>query len=112
MFYIAIKSTYLGHSRTPQKGTAMAFTITTFNILAAVHRSMDTKNSRESERREWWQPRAENLGHFIVKELVSLSDRHLTCYKVRTDLYLCFTLLFQGFLRCCFTTRVVVSKRI
>ena len=47
-----------------------SFTITTFNMLAAVHRSMDTDNRRESERREWWEPRAESVAKFVADELV------------------------------------------
>ena len=68
-----------------------ALSITTFNILAAVHRSMpittslerleesaavpnnnNNNNRRESEQREWWLPRAEGLARFVAEELVRL----------------------------------------
>ena len=39
--------------------------ITTFNMLAPVHRSMDAMNTRESERDEWWRPRAEFLAEYV-----------------------------------------------
>lgn len=82
-----------------------ALSVTTFNVLAAVHRSVpmamvnqieqqqqqsqsssssqspplpssllvplqQVPNRRESERRDWWQPRAEGLAQFVAKELV------------------------------------------
>lgn len=51
-----------------------ALSITTFNVLAAVHRTHpQEKDRRESERRDWWQPRAEGLAQFVAKEL-SFSD--------------------------------------
>lgn len=46
-----------------------ALTITTFNILAPVHRSMRigdiSLNNRESERESWWRPRAEGMANYI-----------------------------------------------
>ena len=48
-----------------------ALSITTFNVLAAVHRSVPFDNRRESERRDLWQPRAEGLARFVADELVS-----------------------------------------
>ncbi len=47
-----------------------AFTITTFNILAPVHRSMGHTNRRESEREDWWKPRAEAVATYISENLV------------------------------------------
>ena len=49
---------------------ADAFTITTFNILAPVHRSIDS-NHRESEREDWWRPRAEAVATYISENFVS-----------------------------------------
>ncbi|KAL7516690.1 hypothetical protein ACHAWX_001679 [Stephanocyclus meneghinianus] len=49
--------------------TACALTITTFNILAPVHRSMDRMNHRESEREDWWRPRAEGVAQYIANKL-------------------------------------------
>ena len=74
-----------------------ALSITTFNILAAVHRSMPTTiesleestNRRESEQREWWLPRAEGLARFVAEELV------------RWLMWLCLiTILFQYIIVC------------
>mmetsp|Transcript_3176 Transcript_3176/g.7513 ORF Transcript_3176/g.7513 Transcript_3176/m.7513 type:complete len:449 (-) Transcript_3176:139-1485(-) len=48
-----------------------AFTITTFNILAPVHRSMGHTNRRESEREDWWRPRAEAVASYISEKLAS-----------------------------------------
>ncbi|KAL7471704.1 hypothetical protein ACHAXS_012005 [Conticribra weissflogii] len=48
-----------------------AFTITTFNILAPVHRSMGHTNRRESEREDWWRPRAEAVATYISENLAS-----------------------------------------
>ena len=59
-----------------------SLTVTTFNMLAPVHRSMpsnarngnqnkDTPKPRESEREEWWVPRAEKLASFISQNLLS-----------------------------------------
>lgn len=45
-----------------------ALTITTFNILAPVHRSMTTENHRESERVDWWRPRAVGLADYIAQQ--------------------------------------------
>jgi hypothetical protein len=50
---------------------ACALTVTTFNILAPVHRSMDVMNSRESEREDWWRPRAESVAEYIAEKFVS-----------------------------------------
>lgn len=60
---------------------AFALTITTFNMLASVHRSMQSdhpegpKNGeedwRESDRAEWWKPRAEQVARFVANELSS-----------------------------------------
>lgn len=73
---------------TTSRGGVGALSITTFNILAAVHRSMPIStittnndgnpleasaalpNRRESEEREWWLPRAEGLARFVAEELV------------------------------------------
>ena len=62
-------------------GFAFALTITTFNMLASVHRSMHsdhleglTKSEddwRESDRTEWWKPRAEQVARFVANELSS-----------------------------------------
>jgi hypothetical protein len=46
-----------------------ALTITTFNILAPVHRSMTDQNHRESEREDWWRPRALGVADYISKRL-------------------------------------------
>lgn len=70
IFFVIITFLFSNTSR-KQHNVVNAFTISTFNILAAVHRSMDTNNTRESERREWWQPRAENLAKFVAQELGS-----------------------------------------
>lgn len=51
--------------------SASALTVTTFNMLAPVHRSMDASNRRESELEEWWRPRAEGLACFVADELKS-----------------------------------------
>mmetsp|Transcript_15301 Transcript_15301/g.44432 ORF Transcript_15301/g.44432 Transcript_15301/m.44432 type:complete len:457 (-) Transcript_15301:234-1604(-) len=67
--------------------SAEALQVTTFNVLAAVHRSMpqssvaafdaavDTEavppRARESERREWWGPRAEGLARYVADELAA-----------------------------------------
>ena len=73
-----------------------ALSITTFNILAPVHRSMDVErelllngldplcpcppsydnddddiNHRESEREDWWRPRAEGVADYIAKRFSS-----------------------------------------
>ena len=48
-----------------------SFTITTFNILAPVHRSMGHSNRRESERETWWRPRAEAIAEYISDNMVS-----------------------------------------
>lgn len=48
-----------------------AFTITTFNILAPVHRSMGSTNQRESEREDWWRPRAEAVAKYISENMAS-----------------------------------------
>ncbi|KAL7484345.1 hypothetical protein ACHAW6_009984 [Cyclotella cf. meneghiniana] len=48
-----------------------SFTITTFNILAPVHRSMGHSNRRESERETWWRPRAEKVAKYIADNLSS-----------------------------------------
>ncbi|KAL9189668.1 hypothetical protein ACHAXT_009343 [Thalassiosira profunda] len=50
---------------------AEALTITTFNILAPVHRSMDLRNTRESEREDWWRPRAEGVADYISRKFAS-----------------------------------------
>jgi len=68
-----------------------SFTITTFNMLAAVHRSMDINNTRESERREWWQPRAESIAQFIANELVSVFFLFVGSLLYRV-LHICFFL--------------------
>mmetsp|Transcript_3021 Transcript_3021/g.6232 ORF Transcript_3021/g.6232 Transcript_3021/m.6232 type:complete len:382 (+) Transcript_3021:132-1277(+) len=59
-------------------GTSMAnaLAITTFNILAPVHRSMPNQpdpdlNRRESERQEWWRPRAEGVADYIAEKFAS-----------------------------------------
>ncbi|KAL3788553.1 hypothetical protein ACHAW5_009399 [Stephanodiscus triporus] len=44
-----------------------ALTITTFNILAPVHRSMNSLNHRESERDDWWRPRAMGVADYISR---------------------------------------------
>ncbi|KAL3788729.1 hypothetical protein HJC23_012285 [Cyclotella cryptica] len=54
-------------------GVTHSFTITTFNILAPVHRSMGHSNRRESERETWWRPRAEKVAKYIADNL-STSD--------------------------------------
>jgi len=56
--------------------TANALAITTFNILAPVHRSMPNQpnpalNLRESERQEWWRPRAEGVAQYIAEKFAS-----------------------------------------
>lgn len=51
--------------------TGNALTITTFNILAPVHRSMNALNHRESEREDWWRPRAEGVAEYISKKFNS-----------------------------------------
>ncbi|KAL7527158.1 hypothetical protein ACHAWF_002060 [Thalassiosira exigua] len=48
-----------------------ALTITTFNILAPVHRSMTPANARESEREDWWRPRAEGVADYLSKAFAS-----------------------------------------
>lgn len=53
--------------------SANALTITTFNILAPVHRSMNALNHRESEREDWWLPRAEGVADYISTKF-STSD--------------------------------------
>ena len=51
-----------------------SFTITTFNILAPVHRSMHGHyNRRESEDERWWRPRAEAVAKYISENLVRTS---------------------------------------
>ena len=68
---------------TQPAGFALALTITTFNMLASVHRSMHSKHLegsptkgeeedwRESDRMEWWKPRAEQVARFVADELSS-----------------------------------------
>eukprot|EP00581_Thalassiosira_minuscula_P013838 CAMPEP_0183734922 /NCGR_PEP_ID=MMETSP0737-20130205/45169_1 /TAXON_ID=385413 /ORGANISM="Thalassiosira miniscula, Strain CCMP1093" /LENGTH=393 /DNA_ID=CAMNT_0025968541 /DNA_START=145 /DNA_END=1326 /DNA_ORIENTATION=+ len=51
--------------------SADALTITTFNILAPVHRSMNDLNHRESEREDWWRPRAEKVADYISRKFSS-----------------------------------------
>jgi hypothetical protein len=51
-------------------GVSNSFTITTFNILAPVHRSMGHSNQRESEREDWWLPRAEAVAKYISDNMV------------------------------------------
>ena len=53
-----------------------ALTITTFNILAPVHRSMPNQpnpdlNQRESEREDWWRPRAEGVAQYIAEKFAT-----------------------------------------
>ena len=53
-----------------------ALAITTFNILAPVHRSMPNQpdpdlNLRESERQEWWRPRAEAVAQYVAEKFAS-----------------------------------------
>eukprot|EP00956_Cyclotella_meneghiniana_P021012 scaffold37692_cov60-Cyclotella_meneghiniana.AAC.8 len=55
----------------PHKSYSSALTITTFNILAPVHRSMDASSRRESEREMWWRPRAEGVAQYIADKFVS-----------------------------------------
>ena len=50
---------------------ADALTVTTFNILAPVHRSMDVNHRRESEREDWWKPRAEGVANYISQKFSS-----------------------------------------
>lgn len=55
---------------------ADALSVTTFNMLAAVHRSMPSPGApdedwRESDRVEWWMPRAKLLAKFVAEELSS-----------------------------------------
>ena len=47
-----------------------SFTVTTFNILAPIHRSMGNSNRRESEEERWWRPRAEAVARYISDNLV------------------------------------------
>ena len=76
------------HGRKEQQSLALLFislstvnslTITTFNILAPVHRSMkgegecDALPRRESEREDWWLPRAESVANYIASNY-ALSD--------------------------------------
>lgn len=51
-----------------ENATTNALTITTFNILAPVHRSMNDLNHRESEREDWWRPRAEGVADYISQK--------------------------------------------
>lgn len=52
---------------------ADSFTVTTFNILAPVHRSMGGNSAhRESDKEQWWRPRAEAVAKYISDNLVSL----------------------------------------
>lgn len=54
-----------------------ALSVTTFNMLASVHRSMPSSMGtcgeewRESDRAEWWMPRAKELAKFVAEELAS-----------------------------------------
>ena len=55
---------------------ASSLAITTFNILAPVHRSMPNQpdpdlNQRESEREDWWRPRAEGVARYIAEKFAS-----------------------------------------
>ena len=50
-----------------------SLTITTFNILAPLHRTMTPDNNRESEREDWWRPRAVGVANYI-KQQFSESD--------------------------------------
>ncbi len=55
--------------------SSLALTVTTFNMLAPVHRSMPGDTSRrESEREDWWRPRAEFLAEYISSKAMSNSD--------------------------------------
>lgn len=55
-----------------------SFTITTFNILAPVHRSMyGHYNRRESEDERWWRPRAEAVAKYISENLVC--SKNVSC---------------------------------
>jgi hypothetical protein len=62
--------------------TANSFTITTFNILAPVHRSMGHTDRRESEQETWWRPRAEAVASYISENLVSeiVCDAEISTY--------------------------------
>ena len=59
--------------------SAAALSVTTFNMLASVHRSMPSavagatpgEDWRESDRAEWWMPRAKALAKFVASELAS-----------------------------------------
>jgi len=63
--------------------SVVALSITTFNVLASVHRSVvvppsiiannnnDDMDWRESDRDEWWIPRAEQLAEFVANKLIS-----------------------------------------
>lgn len=49
--------------------STQALSVTTFNMLAPVHRSMPGAGAaRESERDEWWRPRAEYLAQYVSTE--------------------------------------------
>mmetsp|Transcript_31113 Transcript_31113/g.66237 ORF Transcript_31113/g.66237 Transcript_31113/m.66237 type:complete len:451 (+) Transcript_31113:40-1392(+) len=64
-----------GRCRRRPAVAVQALSITTFNVLAAVHRSVPAPpgqpqvERRESERKDWWQPRAEGLAKFVADEL-------------------------------------------
>lgn len=67
--------------------TCNALTITTFNILAPVHRSMNALNHRESEREDWWRPRAEGVAEYISKKFNSSDVILLQECKLHTYTY-------------------------
>jgi hypothetical protein len=56
-----------------------ALQVTTFNILAPVHRSVDgqPKDRRESEYEHWWRPRAQGVAEYIAEKFVSCSVSYL-----------------------------------
>lgn len=65
----------------------MALTITTFNILAPVHRSIDNSH-RESEREDWWRPRIEGVASYIADAFVSIVCRLLALFHHPTRLFI------------------------
>jgi hypothetical protein len=83
-----------------------ALTITTFNILAPVHRSMDASH-RESDREDWWKPRAEGVAEYIADKFVSIVTRQQQelCWLSLCSLHTRLTV-------CCFVPPVQIGRHL
>jgi hypothetical protein len=65
--------------------TCTALTITTFNILSPIHKSVDASH-RESEREDLWRPRMEGVAGYIADTFVSTWIDRGDCLSLCTSL--------------------------